>query len=407
MKLFKMSIAAMLVLQVSSYAIENVEFSGAGKFFYATLDGDGTSHWFDKESAYSQFGLDLAVAADLGAGFKGKAALTGLATAGMKGDVANSPWATTDTGNQLWISELSIAKNVTDKTSVTLGRQKLDTPFIFTEVWNIAANTFDAVLVENTDIGSTTLIGAYVDKGNGLDAFDSVNSAIRPSGKLKDPFEKFMNNNGAYTVGAINKSLPGTTLQGWYYHIDDTAKAYWLEMDSEYEGMLFGLQAAGLDMDNEVDAAKTSRGYAAKIGYVGVDHLTLSAAVSQTHKDGSSEYKIANLASSKGTTGGEQTKLYTEAWWNFGYVSKPGVTAYNATMLYTIPDMVDLGLFYTAANQVNAVNDGKADMNEITGTVGEHFGALDASVAYIYAKAKDFNDNQWYSTVQVYVTYHF
>lgn len=406
MKLVKMSIAAMLVLQASSFAIENVEFSGAGKFFYATVDGDGTSHWFDKESAYSQFGLDLAVSADLGAGFKGNASLTGLATAGMKGDVADSPWATLTTGNQLWVSELSIAKNVTEKTSVKLGRQKLDTPFIFTEVWNLGVNTFDAVLIENTDISDTTLVGAYIDRGNGLDGFDSVNNAIRESGKLKDPFEKFMNNKGAYTVGAINKSLPGTQLQAWYYQIDDTAKAYWLEMDSEYKGVVFGLQAAGLDMDEAVDTSKTSRGYAAKIGYVGVDHLTLTAAVSQTSKDGSADYRLANLATSNGPGNfGEQTKLYTEAWWNFGFVGKPGTTAYNATMLYTIPDTVDFGLFYTASDQTT--KDGDDDMNEITGTVAEHFGPLDASVAYIYAKNKLYNENQWYSTVQVYLTYHF
>lgn len=403
MKLIKMSIAAILVVQASSYAIENVEFSGAGKFYYATLDGDGKSHWFDKESAYSQLGLDMALSADLGAGFKGKAALEGLATAGMKGDVANAPWATGEMGSQVWLSELSIAKNVTEKTAVTLGRQKLDTPFIFTETWNIASNTFDAVMVENTNVGDTTFVAAYVDKGNGLDGFKSVNPAIRASGKLKNPYKQFYDD-GALVVGAINKSLEGTTLQGWYYHVDDTAKAYWLELDGEYSnGLVVGLQGAGLDMDDKVEISGTSRGYAAKLGYVGIDHLTLTTAVSQTAKGGSSNYQIANLGT--GGKGGAQTKLYTEAWWNFGYVGRAGVTAYNATALYTIPDVIDFGLFYTASEQKTA--NGDNDMNEITGTVAKSFGHLDTSLAYIYAKAKDFNDNQWYTTLQVYLTYHF
>lgn len=402
MKTAKMSLLASLLLCTSSFGIDNVEVAGAGKFFYGTADGVGEISMFDKEGAYGQLGLDLSVGADLGAGFKGKAALTGLATAGMGGDIVDAVWASGVTGSQVWLSELYVSKNILENTALIVGRQRIDTPLVFTETWNIAANTFDAAVVQNSDLPDTTLIGAYIDRGNGASGFAVVNPAITDSGHLKNPFKKFYDD-GAFAAGVINKSLSGVQLQGWYYHADDTAEAYWFQGDAEYSGMTLGLQAAGLNLDNAIDSSATSKGYAAKIGYVGTEHLTLSAAVSQTDKDGSPDFQIANLATGGG--GGAQSKLYTEAWWNFGYVGAAGTTAYNVTALYTIPDTVDLGLFYTSSDQ--RVENGDADMDELTATAAKSFGSLGTSIAYIYAKARDFNDNDGYSTLQLYLTYSF
>ena len=405
MKVAKISLLASLLLCTSSFAIENIEVAGAGKFFYGTLDAtpDGTNrpNLFDKEGAYAQFGLDLSVGADLGAEFKGKIAGTGLATAGMGGDIANAPWATGVMGSQVWLREAYLNNTFFGNTAVTLGRQTLDTPFAFTETWNIGVNTFDAVLIENTDIPDTTILGAFIERGNGLNGFLSVNPAITESGSMLNPFEKFYE--GAAVVGIKNKSLSGTQLQAWYYDIKDTAKAYWLQADVEYSGLLFGAQAAGLNLDDTLDPSETSKAYAAKIGYVGIENLTLSAAISQTDKDGSATYQIANFAT--GGSGGAQTKLYTEAWWNFGYVGKAGTTAYNASALYSIPETVDLGLFYTNIDQ--RAENGDIDVTEYTATVAKSFGSLATSLAYVYSKADDYNDAKYYNNIQVYLTYNF
>ncbi|ADR32799.1 hypothetical protein Sulku_0132 [Sulfuricurvum kujiense DSM 16994] len=405
MRVTKISLLASLLLYTSSFAVDNIEVSGAGKFFYGTVDGspDGTSrpNLFNKEGAFAQFGIDMGIAADLGAGFKGKIAGTGLATANMGGNIVNAPWATGMMGSQVWLSEVYLNKNVLDKTAVTLGRQSLDTPFAFTELWNIAANTFDAVLVENTDLSDTTLIGAYIDKGNGVNGFATVNPAIADSGKLKNPFKKFYE--GAYVVGAKNKSFNGTELQAWFYELKNTAKSYWIQGDTEFSGITLGAQAAVLNLDNTLDSSDNSKAYAAKIGYTAIENLTLSAAVSQTDKDGSANFQIANLAT--GGSGGAQSKLYTEAWWNFGYVGKAGTTAYNVTALYTVPEIVDLGFFYTDVDQ-RAAN-GDNDMREYTLTAAKSFGSLDTSLAYVYSKANDYNDAKYYNNIQVYLTYKF
>lgn len=402
MNMIKISFVAAITLCTSSFAIENIEINGAGKFYYATLDGTDTANWFDKKDAYSQLGLDLSVGADLGAGFKGKAGITGLATAGMVGKIVDDVWATGVAGSQLWLSELYVNKNILDKTILTLGRQSLDTPFIFTERWNIAVNTFDAAAFVNTDISDTTFIGIYIDRGNGKSGSDVVNPAITDSGRLKDPFKKFYDN-GAFTAGVINTSLNGTQLQGWYYNIDNTAKAYWLQADVEYKRFTFGAQAVELNFDDTIDTAQTSKAYATKIGYIGIENITLGVAFSQTDKDGSLDYQIANLAT--GASDGAETNLYTEAWGNCGYVGRSGTRAYTLSTLYAIHDMVDVELYYTSNNQ--RVENGDADLKEYTTTVAKSFGKLDTRLAYIYAKAKDFNENQWYSTLQVYITYNF
>ena len=69
-----------------------------------------------------------------------------------------------------WISQAYLTYGI-GNTSIKVGRQELPkslSPFAFSEGWNVFKNTFEAALVVNTDIPDTTLVGAYVNRANGV-----------------------------------------------------------------------------------------------------------------------------------------------------------------------------------------------------------------------------------------------
>ncbi len=107
--------------------------------------------------------------------------------------------------------------------------------------------------------------------------------------------------------------------------------------------------------------------------------------------------------------------MYTEAWWNYGYVGVAGAESYNVTAEYDA-GFAKFGAYYTNVeidNNINAtsaaLNDiaGGDDMKEVTLTASKSFGPLDASLAYISTDADDQNNGKEYSTVQAYLTLNF
>ncbi len=139
---------------------------------------------------------------------------------------------------------------------------------------------------------------------------------------------------GAYAAAVVNNSFKPLTAQAWYYNVSNVADAYWLQADidcSLVKGVKIGAQYADMDPKGVVDAGlvllmlNDSSAYAFKLGYEGVENLKVSAAYSDVDEDGA--LKIANVATNN--LGGAQSKLYTEAWWNYGYVGAPGAESYN------------------------------------------------------------------------------
>ncbi len=102
---------------------------------------------------------------------------------------------------------------------------ELDTPLAFTEKWNIVNNTFEAAVALNNDIPDTTLVGAWVGKhnghGNDYYKWTGVNLLAGSPGRTvnMEDFSTFCDMHGAYASAAINKSIPNTTLQAWYYNV--------------------------------------------------------------------------------------------------------------------------------------------------------------------------------------------
>ena len=434
MKLAKLSLAAIVALGVSAFAdVENVKFSGNAKLFYGTNDAD---HWsgvlaehknadgslFDKSNSYGQAAATVAVSADLADGVAGKLSATGLSTLGLENNLVSDIWAGKEGGldAQWWVDEAWLAKTF-GNTTFKVGRQELDTPLAFSEKWNIAENTFDAAVLLNSDLPETTLVAAWVGRGNGApvgvvrgvengsDPFDTYGSAIINAYGLGYKAE------GAYAFAAITKLIPMTTAQVWYYDVVNIAQAWWLQADVDLkdvvDGLSFGVQYAYLDPTKDVDRAVStvlqqnvkldeSSAWAVKFGY-SIDALKLSAAYSSTDEDG--VVNVANTATGASTA--SQSKLYTEAWWNYGYVSAPDVDSWTLTAEYSMEDIADFGAYYTSVDAGDKSPVG--DLDEFTLTASKSFGNLNTTLAYIYTDADDQNDGDSYNTIQVYLTYNF
>ncbi len=407
MKLAKLSLAAIVALGVSAFAdVENVKFSGNAKLYYGTNDMD-PNDLFDQKNSYGQAAANIAMTADLADGVAGKIRVTGLSTLGLENNLVSNVWAgaTSRNGNfvgtsaQWWVSEAWLAGTL-GNTTIKVGRQELDTPLAFSEKWNIAENTFDAAVILNNDLPETTLVAAWVGRGNG-----SAGQVVYGIENGTDPFDTYakeLGGEGAYAVAAVTKLIPYTTAQVWYYNVVQVAQAWWLQgdinLDEVAPGLTAGIQYANIDPD--ASGADTSSAIALKLGYTVENGLKLAAAYSTTDEDGA--VPIANTA-----TGliGAQSKLYTEAWWNYGYVGRPDTDTFMISAEYNMEDVADFYAQYT--NSDGGRKAGNVDMSEFTLTASKSFGSLDTTLAYIYTDADDQNNADSYNTIQVYLTYNF
>ncbi len=438
MKLVKMSLLAATLIASSAFAIDNVKVSGDAKLYYSTNDGiaavgggaDNDAALFRQENSAGQAGLSLGMTADLTEGVSAGIKANALSTLGLQNNLVANVWEGTAVGggsvdgsvvnglkDQFWVSEAWVAGTLGNTTG-KIGRMQLDTPLVFSETWSMAANTFEAAVLINQDLPATTLVGAYVGSSNGSEGDATGNGGTNASfaGVLaggqddtNSPFHSFWN--GAYAAGVVNNSWEPLTVQAWYFQAQHVLNAYWVQADLNIIGLDFGAQYTGLSVTDAVAATgdQSNDAFAVKVGYEMKDTFTVSAAYSQTGKNNNGIGAGFNLA------GYGQSKLYTEAWWNYGYITMADTSAFNVTA--TTPESltwVALGLYVTQATATDGMAPGTdLDMTEVTLSASKSFGPLDASLVYVNTAADDQNikagdtKGSAFNTVQAYLTYNF
>ncbi len=361
MKLGKLSLVAVMALGTSAFAIDNVKVSGEAKLIYQTTDvAGGASGLFEKKvsgiggpySGGAAGGSSLVVGgtADLLKGVSAGAELQVFSTLGLENNLVSdtmAPGGNTRTEDSSVMSQAWMAATL-GKTTVKVGRMELDTPLAFTEKWNILKNTFEGAVVLNNDLPNTTLVAAWVGKHNGyndsLETRTAVNGITNPdyfnapntdglgvnllsgsAGRTVDMtgFRTF-GTDGAYAFAAVNKSIPNTTLQAWYYDVVQLADAIWLQADTKVAGMVnLGAQYATMDPKFELaSTAKDSKIWAVKAS-ADVASVNVYAAYSQADKDGLLGF--ANVAT------GDKTSIYTGlgSIYMDGIVTTPGAKTYK------------------------------------------------------------------------------
>ena len=377
MKFTKLSLIAALAV-TSAFAGEST-IGGDAKLFYGTTDA-GTSDLFNKNGATGNAAVSLDYSKEISDGITLNAGMTGITTLGLESTLVNGVWAPAgDTGvdDTAWIDIANVTAKIGNTTAV-IGRQKLDTPLAFTETWNIVENTFDAFTFVNSDITDTTLVGSLVTRANGAANFNNLQGGMTDLG------------DGIYTAGVVTKLIPSTTAQLWYYDFGNNDDKVWAQADVNVaEGVTVGGQYVQVMANTGDDSSVV----AAKVGYE-ANGMGLSAAYSKADDKGAGNF--ANY----GGFGG--SNLYTEAWWNFGFVSKPGAEAITVA---ASTDMSGLALTAQYTDVTNASNAAADEMSEITLTASKNIAGVDASLALINTASDD--DSIDGNTVQAYLTLPF
>jgi hypothetical protein len=216
----KMSIVAASLIATSAMAADkgiDVVTTGQAVVYYQTLanNGAGAPDLFDQATARANAGVQLNLDADLKNGFSFGSQINYLGTLGLEKNVVSGTMQNTN-GNitenniadDIYLSQIYVAKKI-GNTNVKLGRQELPqslSPFAYSEDWNVFKNSFDAILAVNSDIPNTTLVGAYVAKGN----YNNVGSNMSSYGDISTTAGTVSDT--AYMVTAQNKSIPMATV---------------------------------------------------------------------------------------------------------------------------------------------------------------------------------------------------
>lgn len=448
MKFTKLSLIAALLLGSSTmFAIENTKVSGDARLYYGTQDSDAADapNLFSKEAGYTNFAARLDITSDLAKNVSAGVGAQVVTTLGVEHNLVDRVWSNahtvdTSTGasfasgaevdSAFWIDEAWIAANGYDST-LKIGRQALDTPLAFTETWGVDKNTFEAVLLANKSLKDTTLIATYIGKSNGS-ADDRESLREGGAGNLNNlraaaagyvaadgRFNTF-GTNGTYAFGIVNNSFKPLTAQAWYYNMVNLANAYWLQADIKcqaIDGLIFGVQYVNTDLEKGANIGyfngsttqvitgdtKDTSAWAAMVGYKLKDGTIFKVAYSDVDNDGT--LGVANTATGSIATAGGQSKLYTEMWWNYGYVSAVGAESFALSAQTKLADIDFLLGYYNADISRASTLFAKENITEIALVASKSFGPLDTSLALIHAN-KDEADIKT-TDIQVYLKYNF
>lgn len=361
MKFTKLSLAAIAAVTFASgaFAAENVKVDGQVKLWYQTTDNDAVADTglFKQAGASGDLVAKLRATGDLTKSVGFGATMYAATTLGLEqnlvqvealnlnaGSSAGTGTLSGDSNLPTWMGEAYMTYKA-GKTLVKIGRMELDTPLAYTETWNAAPNTFEAALVVNQDLPDTTLVAAYVSRGNGHNNELAANAGTVNGGGTGFTSYWALNalgngamalggtdNGGAYAVGLVNKSVPNLTIHPVYYSVTDTADAVWV--DAAYnvpnivkvEALYSWMDAVGAT-DNAIknvlkaSTDATTDAYAVQLSgaYAGVN---LAASYSSISKG---FLPIANTA-----TGFKKTKLYTASIFSDGTVAaRPDTTSWK------------------------------------------------------------------------------
>ncbi len=187
----------------------------------------------DKENNTWKTTVVLGVEKQLAYGFGFGAEVAATSQLGLN-DIA----AKTDESAEL--SELYLTYK-TGNTAFKAGRQALPkslSPWAWTDTTlNRKDTTFEGLVVVNTDLADTTLVGAWIAKAGTGSHFGNVN------GK---------NAKGLFMLAAQNKSIANTTLTGSAYYITELkAKSVWATVETKAGAVNLGLQAAYAKFDGK------------------------------------------------------------------------------------------------------------------------------------------------------------
>lgn len=404
MKKTMVSLAAVAAITTGAFAADkgiDIVTTGQAVVYYQTADIDvaGDAGFFDKDNSAANVGLQLNLNADLKNNFTFGSQLTYLGTAGLEKNLVTSVMQTGGTTVQgsttddIALTKIFVAKKIAN-TTVKIGRQELPkslSPLAYTEGWNVFKNTFDAILVVNTDLPNTTLVGAYVSGGT---AHSLGTTADNTTAGLNIV-------DGAYMLTAQTTAIPMTTLTGSYYTLHGvnqtaasagiSADAYWIDAKIAGKdlpmGLKIGLQYGNIDPDTIADTTA----FGIKASIKPMDALTVCAAYTDVDN---------GVVSVQNVGTGIKSPLFTQMVANQGSISLDADTM-MLKAVYSLGDMGTIILQGTDTDDNSAAND---DLTEIDAIYKVKAGGVDYLAAYVM---RDYDVSADVDVIRFWARYNF
>ncbi|WP_321779305.1 hypothetical protein [Sulfurimonas sp.] len=398
MKKTLVSLAAASLIVTSAMAADkgiDIVTTGQAVVYYETGSDNGTDgkKLFDSSTdngaSTGNVGVQLNLDADLKNNFTFGSQLTYLGTMGLEKNLVNGvkqgggvTTSSNDAQNQIALTKIFVAKKL-GKTTAKIGRQELPkslSPFAFSEGWNVFKNTFDAILVVNSDIPDTTLVGAYVAGGNrstDINTLGNINANAN-TGTVGGNTTLAVQGT-AYMVTVANKSIPMTAITLSYYNLakvaaldlgNNGATALWADVKVAGKdlplGLKFGLQAGQISGGklSSVDVATTSA-MGIKVGLKPMDSLSFCLAYTSVDGDDNKANHVLK------NTGGIKTPLYTQMVYNQDAIALDANT-------FMVKGVYNTGDYGKIIAQYAATSAGKSNlMNNTAGNKETDYGEFD------------------------------
>lgn len=388
----KLSLAAIVVagLATSSFsadtladAFKNGKVTGEIKAFYfdKDLSIDPMEPGYGNASIFST-GLMLNYVTDSLMGFK----------MGATFQSSHSPFANDDAkyafakdmyGSGGVLSEAYLEYTF-GKTTAKIGRQFISSPLVGSSGSRIIKDSFEGATIINTDLLDTTIGFGYVDKWQ---ARTNYNFAPKTLGEMAD-FKQV--GDGAYTLFAINKSIPGTMFSTAWVGVNDFGTAAkegdmdLFRFEATYNGKAsnFTYNLGGQYFITEYSGATADAdGFALKAG-VGVGSIDAYIAYSKISNEGKVKYGVGY---------GTDT-LYTQSpILSDNYIA--GTEAYAIDIAYKFSADAKVGIDYTTTEDKLGV---EYSYSAVYGSYAFGGTLKGLSVLAQYEKAgKDSNDNEF------------
>ena len=318
MKLAKLSLAAMVVagLASSSFAADTL----ADAFKNGKVSGELRAWYFDREGSPTaaetaaastrvnadifNVGVILGYVTDSFYGFKLGATIQSNYAPFADSD-AKADFNTDEYGSGAVLSEAYIQYSI-GNTTAKVGRQFISTPLVNGSGSRMIKQAFEGAVLLNTDLPQTTLAAGVVTKYQGRTSSSLTGTqgvSTSNDGDVADftSLESLVDAY-AYTLLAINKSIPGTTLTAQWAGLDNYADFYYLE--AAYAGkageISYGL-AANYELKSP-DSGEDGTMYGAKVDF-GYGDLKTYVAYTKVTDDAS----VGGFDGGAGFGGGAQT----------------------------------------------------------------------------------------------------
>ena len=334
-KVVKLGLMATLALgYTNAFSAQSL----ASVFEEGKVSGEIKSQYFQKEVSNEKVSIwtnggNLSYVTGDYYGFK--SGVTLQASTVTASDLDNAPTAYNKDQNVSGavLSQAYLQYSISNTTG-KIGRQYISTPLVEGSGSRIFKESFEGLVISNTDISNTTIVAAYVDKEQYRTNIASGGTEVK---EVSD-FEQIQD--GAYTVYVNNKSIEDLTVDAQYALINsdtntaDDTKAFYAA--GSYNLSPFTIETQTYQTDN--GNAVNSKGSAYGVNLLGnFDKLSLGVAYSIVDKDANIINGIGNGAD----------YLYTGTW-IYGGIYDADTNAYKLSAGYKITTDLSFDLNYGA-----------------------------------------------------------